>query len=131
MNAYQRRILAYCKQSGKDSFALRDYIRENKVEKEVAKKEIQNMLTLGIIQAAGKRKGTHYYPMARGSSIEDKLRVYFTHKQSLKNADFRNLMGDIDRLAAMRKLNTLVERGILRKEGKGKGTRYFPSLNFI
>jgi ATP-dependent DNA helicase RecG len=125
LNANQRRILAYSKQSGKNSFALRDYIHENKMGKEIAKKEIQNMVNLGIIQVAGKRKGTYYYPMIKESSVEDKLQIFFAHKEYLKNSDFRTLMGTSDRLSAMRSLKILVEKGILRKEGKGKGTRYF------
>lgn len=123
----QRRILAYSYQSGKGFFVLRNYVQENKLEKEVAKKEIRQLVDLGIIEVVGKRKAAKYYPLLQRGTIEERLREYFSRHESMKNADYRMLVGNIHRLAALQQLKNLEQRGLLRKEGKGKGTRYFPT----
>jgi Fic family protein len=64
--------------------------------------------------------------MQRGS-VEEKLREYFSRHEFMKNADFRLLAGNVHRLTALKQLKDLESRGLLRKEGKGKGTRYYAS----
>jgi len=127
LNVRQRRILAYSYQSRKGFFVLRDYVQENKLEKEVAKKEIRQLVDLGIIEVVGKRKAAKYYPLLQRGTIEERLREYFSRHESMKNADYRILAGNVHRLTALQQLKNLEQRGLLRKEGKGKGTRYFPT----
>lgn len=130
MNNRQRRILAFTYQSGKGYFSLGDYVKENKVEKELAKQEIKELIP-DVVEMIGSRKGAKYFPLIQRGTIEEKLREYFSRHSSIKNAEFRRLAGNINRIAAVRQLRGFEERGLLRKEGKGKGTRYYPSDRLV
>jgi ATP-dependent DNA helicase RecG len=131
LNARQRRVLAYCRQSGKGYFTLRDYVRENHIDKDASKKEIRELVEHGVIELVGNRKAAKYYPLMQRGTIEEKLREYFSRHDFLKNATYRALAGGVHRLTALKQLKDLEQRGLLRKEGKGKGTRYFPTHNLI
>ena len=127
LNVRQRRILAYSFQSGKGYFVLRDYAHENKLEKKDAKKDVRQLVEQGVVEIVGNRKAAKYYPLLQKGTVEQKLREYFSRHESMKNADYRMLAGKAHRLTALRQLKDLEQRGLLRKEGKGKGTRYFPA----
>ncbi len=126
MNNRQRRILAFAYQSGKGYFSLGDYVKENKLEKELAKQEIKKLIDLDVVEMIGSRKGAKYFSRTQHGTIEEKLREYFSRHSFIKNAEFRKLAGNISRITAVRQLRGFEERGLLRKEGKGKGTRYYP-----
>ena len=53
------------------------------------------------------------------------LREHFLRHPSLNNADYRRIFA-VSRYAAARELRRLVESGLLRMEGKGRGARYLP-----
>ena len=53
------------------------------------------------------------------------LREHFLRHPSLTNADYRRIF-EVSRYAAARELRRLVEGGLLRMEGKGRGARYLP-----
>lgn len=125
LNARQRRILAHCRQSGKGYFTLRDYVRENHIEKDTAKKEVRELIEQGIVELIGNRKAAKYFPLLQRGTIEEKLREYFSRHDFLKNADYRLIAGKIHRLTALKQLKELEGKKLLRREGKGKGARYY------
>ena len=59
------------------------------------------------------------------SSRSAGLREHFFRHASLTNADYRRIFG-VSRYSAARELRRLVESGLLRMEGKGRGARYLP-----
>lgn len=126
LNPRQRRILASCRQSGKGYFTLRDYVQENRIEKDPAKKEIRQLLENGVIELLGNRKAARYFPLLQSGTIKEKLKEYFSRHEFMKNADYRSVAGNMHRLTALKQLKDLERRGIIRSEGKGKGTRYYP-----
>ena len=69
-----------------------------------------------------------------GTAVADSrsagLREHFLRHPSLTNADYRRIL-EVSRYAAVPELRRLVESGLLRMEGKGRGTRYLsePTLD--
>lgn len=59
------------------------------------------------------------------SSRSAGLREHFLRHPSLTNADYRRIF-EVSRYTAARELRRLVEGGLLRMEGKGRGARYLP-----
>ena len=53
------------------------------------------------------------------------LGEHFLRHPSLSNADYRRIFA-VSRYTAARELRRLVESGLLRMEGKGRGVRYLP-----
>ncbi|TSA19879.1 hypothetical protein D4R75_08205 [bacterium] len=90
-------------------------------------KGVRQLVEQGVVEIVGTRKAAKYYPLLQKGTVEQKLREYFSRHESMKNADYRILAGKAHRLTALRQLKDLEQRGLLRKEGKGKGTRYFPA----
>jgi len=68
---------------------------------------------------------------ADGGTVEQKLREYFSRHVSMKNADYRLMAGKVHRLTALQQLKELEKKGLLRREGKGKGTRYFATEELL
>jgi len=71
------------------------------------------------------RKGAKYYPLLQRGTVKEKLKDYFTRHTYITNSEYRRLMGVPNVVTASYQLARLAEDGFLRKEGKGRGTRYF------
>lgn len=127
MNMRQRRILAHSYQSGKKYFILREYAAINHIAKEFAKKEIRELLDLGVLEVVGTRKAAKYFPLIQRGTIEEKLRDFFARRSYLTNSDYRKLVGHMHIVTASLQLKKLVEDGILHKEGSGRGRKYYPA----
>jgi len=131
MTPAQRRILAHAYQSGRGYFVLSDYAQVNHVDKDTAKREIKAMLDSGVIEIIGAKKGAKYYPRLQGGSDLEKLRDYFARHPSLTNIEYRRLVGVESPVSASNQLRRLVEKGLLHKQGKQRGTKYFPSEELL
>jgi ATP-dependent DNA helicase RecG len=131
LNSRQQRALAHAYQSGRGYFVLRDYAHINSIDKETAKREIRSLIADKIVEVVGKKKGAKYYPLLQRGSIEERLREYFSRHESLTNTEYRRLAGTIHVVTASGQLRKLVDDGVLRKEGKKRGTRYYPTERLL
>jgi len=131
LHTRQRRILAYCRQSGKGCFTLRDYVRENRIEKDAAKREIRAMIEFRIIELVGSKKGAKYFPLLQRGTIEERMREYFSRHEFLTNQEYRRLAGNVHLVTASVQLRNLVKDGLLKREGSKRGTRYFPTTALL
>jgi len=131
LSVSQRRVLL----AQPDGFTNGDYQRLNGVDRDQAYREIQELVTLGIVtsaEAPGRGARYHIAPdlrEARGflQGRVGGLRDYFRGHAYLKNADYRNLFG-LTREAAKRELRRLVDEKFLRMEGERRGARYLPGV---
>ncbi len=127
----QRRILGYCRQSRKGFFTLTDYVRENGIDKENAKKEIRQMLDLQVVELVGRRKAAKYYPLLQRGTIEERLREYFSRHEFLTNREYRRITGTQQSFSASIQLKRLVRDDLLQSKGRRKGTRYYPTQKLL
>jgi ATP-dependent DNA helicase RecG len=131
MNTRQRRVLAHTFQSGKGYFVLREYAALNQVDKEIAKKEIRDLVNSQIVEVVGTKKAAKYYPLLQRGTIEQRLKEYFSRHPSLSNTEYRRLAGNVHVVTASVQLRKLVTEGFLRKEGAKRGTRYYPTARLL
>jgi Fic family protein len=125
----QKRVLL----SNPNGFTNEDYRRLNNVDRDQAYREIQEMVSAGILapaEAAGRGAVYHLSPNVAEERefVEGRLptlRDHFRRQSILQNADFRALFS-VSRIKAARELGRLVEEGYLRLEGKGRGAQYLP-----
>jgi len=129
LNQRQRRILAYAHQHG-NAFTNHGYQKVNEVDRDLAYREIQEMIRLGIVARPSGRYGRTYSvvePSAAEplpdeiSAILDVLRA----QGYVTNQDLRKAWG-VSRSTAWKLVQELVNEGYLRQEGKKRGTRYHP-----
>lgn len=152
----QRRVLV----AHPDGFTNEDYRRLNGVDRDEAYRQIRDMVELGVVlPAEAPGRGAVYrvvhgaakqpaQPNAEAANAKNAipgahigdwqswdrertavLRSYFAEHPFLQNADYRELFG-LGRDAALRELRQLVEEGRLRREGRGRGTKYLPGPSF-
>lgn len=116
-----------------NGFTNEDYRKLSGVDRDQAYREIQEMVTLGVVKPAeAPGRGAVYWVApdlheAR-AFLEARipaLRAHFARKAELKNADYREIFS-VTRYAASRELRRLVEEGILRLEGERRGAKYLP-----
>jgi ATP-dependent DNA helicase RecG len=127
LSASQKRILL----SHPDGFSNEDYRALNKVDRDQAYREIQEMVEQGILlppEAHGRGavyKLTPNLHEARAFLAKrlPALRAHLAREGSLKNADYRTLF-ETTRFAALRELKRLVTDGYLKLEGDRRGARY-------
>ena len=123
----QRRILL----AHPEGFTNSDYQRLNSVDRDQAYREIQELVTLGVVrpaEAAGRGAQYHVAPDLREARVFlqtrlPQIRQFLSRRPFLKNADYRNMFG-VTRVRAVRELGGLVEQGCLRLEGSGRGALY-------
>jgi ATP-dependent DNA helicase RecG len=114
-------------------FTNAEYQELNGVDRDEAYRQIQELVALGVIQAATRTGRGAVYRIAesllrRREFLEQRLpalRRYFVSHPRLKNADYRTLFG-LSRFATARELRLLVEQGFLAMEGSRRGTAYRP-----
>lgn len=131
LNVRQRRILAYCKQCEKGYFTLREYVSENKVDKEIAKKEIKQLIESKIVEIVGQRKAAKYHPLLQTGTVIEQLRAYFMRHSFLTNKEYRRIVGNIHLVTASVQLKKLVKEGFLVRKGDKRGTQYSPTEKLL
>ena len=129
----QRRILVAWPRG---TFANADYQQLNQVDRDVAYRDLKDLVERGLISApTGTGRGARYrvtdearagiaaLPTAR--SPEAALVALMTAQGSVQNADYRDCFG-VTRHEATDALAALVDEGVLTREGARRGTRYRP-----
>ncbi len=129
LSTSQKRVLM----AHPDGFSNEDYRSLNKVDRDQAYREIQEMVELGMLsptEAHG--RGATYKLATRLQDDRDflsrrlsVLRGHLAKAGVLKNADYRILF-DVTRFVAVRDLKKLVMHGYLKLEGVRRGARYLP-----
>ena len=118
-----------------DGFTYVDYQRINAVGEHEARDRISDLVDKGIVvPVETDLRGPPLFRIAPDLDAArqvlegrlPRLRQYFRHRPSVKNADYRKLF-TVDRLTALDELRFLVEHGYLRVEGERRGTRYLPT----
>jgi len=126
--AQKRVLLAY-----PNGFTNEDYRRVNQVDRDQAYREIQGMVTQGIVQAAKAHGRGAVYRINLELRDEKEflvsrvpaLRTCFSQRGSLKNADYRTIFG-VERNVAKNELKRLVDEGYLQLKGERRGAHYLP-----
>jgi ATP-dependent DNA helicase RecG len=126
--AHKRVILAH-----PDGFTNEDYRRLNSVDRDQAYREIQEMISAGVVVPAEAPGRGAVYRMPQHlretkaflASRAARLRDHFAHHPQFRNADYREWFG-ITRAAARHELKRLVDLGFLKMEGVRRGARYLP-----
>ena len=116
-----------------EGFTNEDYRKLNKVDRDEAYRQIQELVALGILKSSAKSGRGAVYRVQDGirqarvflESRLPQLRTYFRDHAFIKNADYQQLFG-LTRNRAMRELRRLVDEGFLRLEGERRGSRYLP-----
>ena len=129
LSVAQKRILL----ARPEGFANEDYRHLNKVDRDQAYREIQDMVSKGMVmpaEAPGRGAVYHIAPDLREAEAFlqtrlPRLREYFAARKYLTNAAFREMF-QVPRVRAVRELNRLVREGYLKLQGKGRGARYVP-----
>lgn len=114
-------------------FSNGDYQKLNQVDRDEAYRQIQELVTVGVLGPSQKPGRGAVYQVAAGlhearAFLEARLpvlRQFFRGNDELHNADYRRLFG-LSRQAATRELRRLVEEGFLRGSGRGRGAHYLP-----
>ena len=127
LSAGQRRVLL----AHPEGFTNEDYRKLNKVDRDQAYREIQEMVAAGIVTppgGPGRAATYHLSPELKSARawLEGRLpvlRSFFESRPHLQNADYRTLFR-VTRKTAVRELRQLVEREFLRMEGERRGARY-------
>ena len=110
-----------------------DYRGLNRVDRDQAYREIQELVTRGVLapaEAPGRAAVYRVAPdlheaLAFLQQRLPRLRDHFRRRPRLKNADYRELFG-VTRHAALRELRRLTDEGWLRLEGERRGAHYLP-----
>lgn len=114
-----------------EGFVNEDYRQINSVDRDEAYRQIQEMVSRGIItpaEAGGRGAVYRVAPNLREARgvLEGRLsalRDFLSSHPYLRNADYRNLF-EATRARAKRELGSLVEKGLLVMEGERRGARY-------
>ena len=127
-NTQKRALLAY-----PNGFSNEEYRKINGLDRDQAYREIQDIVTKGVLQpAAALGRGAVYRFSAEVRSavawLEQRapqLQAFFESHERLTNTDYRELTG-LARYSAVRELAKLVEGGFLTMAGERRGTHYLP-----
>jgi len=130
LKSSQKRVLLF----KPEGFTNQDYRQLNQeVDRDQAYKEIQEMISLGIVlspERSGRGARYHLAPGVLQTKrwLEQRikgLRAHFENNEFLKNAGYRALF-DLPRYKAVGELQRMVEDGYLIREGERRGARYKP-----
>jgi len=130
LNQRQRRILAYAHQHG-NAFTNRAYQKVNEVNRDLAYREIQEMIRLGIVARPSGRYSRTYFVVGPSVPLpipEELMAIAdaLASQGYVTNQDLRAAW-DVSRFTAWKRVKKLVEEGFLRQEGQKGGTRYYPT----
>ncbi|MBI2503598.1 MAG: hypothetical protein HYW07_10255 [Candidatus Latescibacteria bacterium] len=128
----QRRILiAY--PNGR--FASADYQRLNQVDRDLAYRELRELVEQGFLEGPEHPgRGAHYRvlvatPESRASSPRQALARVMREKGQVQNSDFRACFAS-SREVAKAQLALLVENRVLRRQGEGRSAHYVPGSSW-
>lgn len=129
LTAEQTRVLL----SHPEGFTSRDYQELNEVDRDEAYRQIQDLVTSGIVLGAERRGPNAPYRLAPAilerHEVEQErlapLREYLAEHGRLTNADYRALF-QVPRETAKRELRGLVEEGVLVLVGERRASHYVP-----
>ena len=129
LNDRQRRVILAQPQG----FTNEDYRHLNQVDRDVAYREIQEMVQLGIVtrpEAPGRGASYRIVPglyetKAWLEARAPRLRAHLVTHAYLTNTHYR-AMFNVTRYTAVRELKRLVELGYLQPVGERRGARYIP-----
>lgn len=127
-DAHRRALLAH-----PEGFTNEQYREVNQVDRDEAYRQIQEMVTAGIVLAADRSgRGAQYHLspdlLEARSWLQQRLpevRSYLDERGSLTNADYRRIFG-VTRYVAVNELRRLVEEGVLELRGERRGSHYVP-----
>ncbi|MBM4466529.1 MAG: hypothetical protein FJ014_13405 [Chloroflexi bacterium] len=130
LNQRQRRILAYARQHG-NAFTSRAYQKVNEVDRDLAYREIQEMIALGIVARSPERYGRMYCvvePSAPSPIPVELVAVLdaLSRQEYVTNKDLQAAW-HVSRVMVWKRVKKLAEEGFLRLEGVGSKTRYYPT----
>ena len=130
LNQRQRRILAYARQHG-NALTNRAYQKVNEVDRDLAYREIQDMIRLGIVARPSGRYGRTYFvtePVAARPIPDDLVSILgiLSIRGYVTNKDLREAWG-VSRFVAWKQVKRLVEEDFLQQRGKKRGTKYYPT----
>ena len=123
----QKRVLV----ANPGGFTSRDYQSLNRVDRDQAYREIQELVAKEVVISSGKAgRGARYRispEISRSRAwLEERvptLREFFAEHAKLTNASYRELFG-VERYRAVRELQRLREAGVLRQKGEKRGAHY-------
>lgn len=129
LSVSQKRVL-YGRPEG---FTNGDYQELNRVDRDQAYREIQEMVERGfVLPAQARGRGAVYRP--NPALIQERrwmearvprLRAHLTAFPALTNSEYRRMFG-LTRYAAFLELRRLTEMGVLSLTGRGRGAHYLP-----
>ena len=132
LNNRQRRILVAYKDS---HFASADYQYLNQVDRDVAYRELRELVEMGLISSPSGRGRKARYEVVIEEPFPEFVREQIARQMlsrvmrttgTIKNADYRTCF-EVNRQQAKRQLSELVQSGVLRLEGvffeNGRGGR--------
>lgn len=130
LNQRQRRILAYARQHG-NAFTNHAYQRVNEADRDLAYREIQDMIRLGLVARPSGAYGRTYFvvePSAVKPLPHDLTSIVdiLSRQGYATNQDLRQAWG-VSRSTAWQRVKEMVREGLLRQEGEKRGTRYYPT----
>lgn len=129
LNVRQRRALVAFHDR---TFQSGDYQELNRVNRDVAYRELQELQDRGLVQCEGSTKARRYEVRKQVSQQEaiastpmERLKARMAASGRITNADFREIFG-VDRVAAAEQLAALVADGQLDERGERRGAHYVP-----
>lgn len=126
----QKRVLVALNER---EFANADYCDLNRVDRDTAYRELQDLVERGLVEPIGAGSGTRYrvqrgsiaLPSTRPATPIDLLTKQFETIGFITNADYRESFG-VDRYAAKQALARWTASGVVILEGERRGARYRP-----
>jgi ATP-dependent DNA helicase RecG len=127
----QRVALVYLRQH--DRITNADYRRLNRVESIVANRELRGLVEAGLAEQDGVGRWTTYRlkvakdlpEQLEPVTEEDKIMAFAREKGAISNTECQALLG-VDNDRAYYLLKKLVDAGLLKPQGRGKGRKYQP-----
>ncbi len=118
-------------------FANADYCELNRVDRDTAYRELQDLLDRGLLRSSGTGAGTRYQAVREpGALVQssmlspiDKLVHRMHDAGAITNADYREAFG-VTRQVASERLALWVEKQFVVREGERRGTRYRPGIEW-
>ena len=130
LNQRQRRIVAYAHQHG-NAFTNHAYQKVSEVDRDLACREIQEMIGMGIVKRSAGQYSRTYLVVTPSEidsppdSLTPVLDVLSTQGY-ITNRDLREAWG-VSRSTVWRRVKELVVEGLLRQKGEKRSTRYYPT----
>ena len=129
LNDRQRLSLVYLRHH--NQITNNDYRRLNRVDTMVAGQELRGLVQANLIEQKGASRWTYYTLKAAleiteekiSQKDEDKILAHVQKHASIDNTECRNLLG-VDGKRAWYLLRKLTNNGSLKRQGKGRWSRY-------